>query len=80
MTRSRATRGAGLPPGMRMSEDRLRRVFAAGWLAGARSHVDPADADAVGSLNPCTTPADRRKWHEAFTAAAARRGMPRTER
>jgi hypothetical protein len=63
-----------------MSDDRFLRIFAAGWLAGARSHVDPADAEAVGLLKPCTGPAERCNWREAFTAAAARRDMTRAAR
>ena len=56
----------------------LSRIYAQGWIAGARSELDIDDAEAIASLNPCKTDTERQKWLEGFNAALARRVLKRT--
>lgn len=64
-------------PSSNLTPDQQSRIYAQGWIAGARSDLDIDNAMTIASLNPCKTKVERQKWLQGFNAASARRVLKR---
>ena len=51
----------------------LSRVYAKGWMAGARLGIETPDEPTIAAMNPYEMEIERNRWDDGFREAMTRR-------